>query len=125
MVKSLAADVPTERTKSTDKAEGTRRTIFHAALELFREQGFDGTTMQDIAVRAGVVKSAAYYYFPSKDAIIAAYYETVQTQQELLCAEAFAATVVMPWQRHGRDPSPRYEHLPRSDRRGKAAARSA
>ena len=47
--------------------------------------------MQEIAIRAGVVKSAAYYYFASKDAIIAAYYETVQTQQERLCAEAFAS----------------------------------
>ena len=81
-----------ERTPSTDKAEQTRMAIFQAALQLFREGGFDRTTMQDIAVRAGVVKSAAYYYFPSKDAIIAAYYETVQTEQERLCAEAFAAT---------------------------------
>ena len=83
---------PAERTLATDKAEHTRQSIFAAALELFREQGFDATTMQQIAVRAGVVKSAAYYYFPSKDAIIAAYYETVQTAQEHLCAEAFAST---------------------------------
>ena len=76
----------------TEKAEQTRATIFQAALQLFREQGFDGTTMQQIAERAGVVKSAAYYYFPGKDAIIAAYYETVQAAQERLCAEAFATT---------------------------------
>ena len=97
MVKSADADSiakPThpERMMATDKAEQTRQTIFHAALQLFREQGFDRTTMQEIALRAGVVKSAAYYYFPGKDAIIAAYYETVQTEQERLCAEAFAAT---------------------------------
>ena len=97
MVKSSEIDiVPTtstaERPMVTDKAEQTRQTIFQAALQLFREQGFDRTTMQEIAVRAGVVKSAAYYYFPSKDAIIAAYYETVQTEQERLCVEAFAAT---------------------------------
>ena len=93
MVKSSETELaakPAERV-STEKAEQTRQTIFLAALQLFREQGFDRTTMQDIAVRAGVVKSAAYYYFPSKDAIIAAYYETVQTEQERLCAEAFAA----------------------------------
>jgi AcrR family transcriptional regulator len=97
MVKSLDVETsskpaPAERTLATDKAEQTRQTIFHAALALFREQGFDRTTMQEIAVRAGVVKSAAYYYFPSKDAIIASYYETVQTEQERLCAEAFAVT---------------------------------
>jgi AcrR family transcriptional regulator len=98
MVKSSAENELTSGPSSvgkpmqTDKAEQTRQAIFHAALELFREQGFDRTTMQEIAAHAGVVKSAAYYYFPSKDAIIAAYYETVQTAQERLCAEAFAET---------------------------------
>ncbi len=82
---------PAERVQ-TAKAEQTRQTIFQSALQLFREQGFDRTTMQEIAARAGAVKSAAYYYFPGKDAIIAAYYETVQTAQERICAEAFAAT---------------------------------
>lgn len=96
MVKSQQIDTfpapSAERTMTTEKAEQTRQTIFQAALQLFREQGFDRTTMQEIATRAGAVKSAAYYYFPSKDAIIAAYYETVQTEQERLCAEAFATT---------------------------------
>lgn len=81
-----------QRTAGSDKAEQTRQVIFQAALALFREQGYDRTTMQEIADRAGVVKSAAYYYFPGKNAIIAAYYETVQTEQERLCTEAFAAT---------------------------------
>ena len=66
---------------TTDKGEQTRRQIFESALELFREQGFDATTMQDIAARAQVVKSAAYYYFPGKEAIIQAYYERVQAEQ--------------------------------------------
>jgi AcrR family transcriptional regulator len=75
---------------TTDKGEQTRRQIFESALELFREQGFDSTTMQEVAKRAAVVKSAAYYYFPSKEAIIQAYYETVQAEQERLCGEVFA-----------------------------------
>jgi AcrR family transcriptional regulator len=78
---------------ATDKGEQTRRQIFESALELFREQGFDSTTMQDIAKRAVVVKSAAYYYFPSKEAIIQAYYETVQAEQERLCGGVFAESM--------------------------------
>jgi AcrR family transcriptional regulator len=74
----------------TDKGEQTRRHIFECALELFREKGFDATTMQEVAARAEVVKSAAYYYFPGKEAIIQAYYETVQGEQERLCGEVFA-----------------------------------
>lgn len=76
---------------STDKGEQTRRHILACALDLFRENGFDRTTMQEIAVRAGVAKGAAYYYFPGKEAIVQAYYETVQAEQEVLCAEGFAA----------------------------------
>jgi len=75
---------------STDKGEQTRRHIFECALALFRENGFDATTVQQVAERAGVAKSAAYYYFPSKEAIVQAYYEVVQSEQERLCREAFA-----------------------------------
>ena len=76
----------------TDKGEQTRQLIFECALELFREQGFDATTMQDVAARAGVAKGAAYYYFPSKEAIIQQYYEAVQAEQERICAQVFAET---------------------------------
>ena len=74
---------------TTNKGGQTQRHIFDCALELFREKGFDATTMQEVASRADVAKSAAYYYFPSKEAIIQAYYEVVQTEQERLCAEVF------------------------------------
>jgi len=74
----------------TQKGGQTQRHIFDCALELFREKGFDATTMQEVASRADVAKSAAYYYFPSKEAIIQSYYEMVQTEQERLCAELFA-----------------------------------
>lgn len=74
---------------STGKGEQTREHIFRSALELFREKGFDETTMSDVAERAGVAKSAAYYYFPSKEDIIQAYYEQVQAEQERICAEVF------------------------------------
>lgn len=77
---------------STAKGEQTRRHIFHCALKLFREKGFDQTTMLDIANEAGVVKSAAYYYFHSKEAIIQGYYEVVQAEQERICSEVFAET---------------------------------
>ena len=75
----------------TTKGEQTRQHIFERALELFREKGFETTTMQEVALRAQVAKSAAYYYFPSKEAIIQAYYEQVQTEQERICEQAFAA----------------------------------
>jgi AcrR family transcriptional regulator len=60
---------------ATKKSEETERKILDTALDLFREGGFDQATMRAIATRAGVATGAAYYYFPSKDAIVLAFYE--------------------------------------------------
>jgi AcrR family transcriptional regulator len=59
-------------------AENTRELILRTALELFRGSGFEITTMRDIARAAKVATGAAYYYFPSKEAIVSAYYDQVQ-----------------------------------------------
>ena len=61
--------------KATPKAEETGRRILDSALELFRQEGFDSTTMRDIARKAGVATGAAYYYYPSKDAIVMDFYQ--------------------------------------------------
>lgn len=60
--------------------KATKEKILEAALDLFREQGFDGTSMRDIANRAGVATGLAYYYFESKDAIVLAYYDRAYTE---------------------------------------------
>src|SRR5215467_2712044 len=59
---------------TVDKSPETSTKILEAALELFRREGFDATTMREIAAKAGVATGAAYYYYPSKDAIVMAFY---------------------------------------------------
>lgn len=66
------------KTRTTPRAEDTRRKIYEAAMELFREKGFEETTMRDIAAKAGVALGGAYYYFSSKDAIVLAFYGDMQ-----------------------------------------------
>lgn len=70
--------------KSTKYAvsDKTKALILEKALHLFRSRGFEPTTMRDIARSAGVATGAAYYYFPSKEALVAAYYEQVQQRHE-------------------------------------------
>jgi AcrR family transcriptional regulator len=73
------------RELATTKAEETRQRIVDAALRLFREKGFDETTMRDIAAEAGVATGAAYYYFTSKEALVMAFYmRTADDARELL-----------------------------------------
>ena len=69
-------------------AADTRGKILEAALELFRERGFDESTMREIAARAGVATGLAYYYFASKDAIVLAFY---QRAKDDLAAKSDAA----------------------------------
>jgi AcrR family transcriptional regulator len=68
----------TLKPRVTQRAEDTRRKIYEAAMELFREKGFESTTMRDIAAKAGVALGGAYYYFSSKDAIVLAFYREMQ-----------------------------------------------
>jgi AcrR family transcriptional regulator len=51
---------------SARQAADTRSRIQETALELFIEQGFTATSLQQIADRIGVTKAALYYHFPSK-----------------------------------------------------------
>jgi AcrR family transcriptional regulator len=60
------------------EVENTKELILRTALQLFRGCGFEITTMRDIARSAKVATGAAYYYFPSKEAIVSAYYHQVQ-----------------------------------------------
>jgi AcrR family transcriptional regulator len=72
-----------EQANKTSKGEETRSRILLAALRLFRERGFDETTMRDIASAAQVAIGAAYYYFDSKEALVMAFYgEASQTMHE-------------------------------------------
>jgi AcrR family transcriptional regulator len=57
------------------EARDTRRQILDAALDLFSEGSYFGTSMRQIARAVGVRESALYHHFPSKDAILKALVE--------------------------------------------------
>jgi AcrR family transcriptional regulator len=62
-----AASIEPETTQPS-----TRDRILDIALDLFTEQGFDATSLRQIAERLGVTKAALYYHFESKDDILMA-----------------------------------------------------
>lgn len=71
----------------TKKGERTKAAILDAALELFLERGYAGTTMRAIAEHAGVSVGNAYYYFPSKEHLIQGYYERSHQEHLLACSQ--------------------------------------
>lgn len=62
------------------KSEATRKQLVTTALRLFREQGYDKTTMRAIAKEAGVSTGNAYYYFASKDDLVQELYQSLQDE---------------------------------------------
>src|SRR3954469_8370829 len=73
---------------ATTKGAETRARILTTALALFRERGFEATTMRDVARASGMSLGAAYHYFPSKDAIVLAYYHQVEQEHAARVAKS-------------------------------------
>ncbi|WP_184847055.1 TetR/AcrR family transcriptional regulator [Allocatelliglobosispora scoriae] len=53
----------------TRRRDATRQKLFESAIILIAERGFDATTVDEIAERAGVAKGTVYYNFASKNAL--------------------------------------------------------
>ena len=68
----------TEQKGAGTKSARTRTAIIEAALRLFRERGYDATTMRAVAAEAGVSVGNAYYYFASKEQLIQGFYDQAQ-----------------------------------------------
>jgi AcrR family transcriptional regulator len=83
------------KARPTSRGEDTRKRIYEAAMELFREKGFEQTTMRDIAAKAEVALGGAYYYFSSKESIVLAFYQEMQetSHDEIIAAMAGHASL--------------------------------
>jgi AcrR family transcriptional regulator len=71
-----------KKAAKTLKGDQTKALILETALEMFRERGYEETTMRAIAKKAGVSLGNAYYYFHSKEYLIQAFYH--RTHEEHL-----------------------------------------
>ena len=80
--------MPRRAVRREPKREATRRRLLERALKLFQQRGVEATTMRDIAKAAGLSLGAAYYYFPSKEALVFAYYEDNQAETEAIAERA-------------------------------------
>src|SRR5262245_58898647 len=89
-----AAATPGRRGTSP-AGEGTRERILAAALEIFSQAGFDGTTTRELAARAGVNLGLIKYYFGTKEKLWRAAVDRAATA----LPEALAGAVAGPIER--------------------------
>lgn len=69
------------------KRERRREEILRAALRAFRQGGYHRTTLDDIARRLGVRKTALYHYFPDKESILYACHRDSLAQLDRIVSE--------------------------------------
>jgi AcrR family transcriptional regulator len=62
------------------QAEATRQLLVSVARQLFTEQGYAATSIEEIIKQAGVARGALYHHFPGKDALFRAVYDQVQAE---------------------------------------------
>jgi AcrR family transcriptional regulator len=88
-----------ELSRRERKKEETRRRIFDAAVALFRDKGFEATTVDEITERADVARGTFFNYFPRKEAVLA-----YLSEERVALAEENAAALLD-------DPTPAREKL--------------
>jgi AcrR family transcriptional regulator len=83
---SPARGTPPRQPKEAHGRPDTRQRIQSVALELFAEQGYDKTSLREIAERLDVTKAALYYHFKSKEDIVTSLVEDYFGQIDELIA---------------------------------------
>lgn len=58
------------------KKQETKQKIIKIAMYLFKKQGYDSTTMEQIAEEVDIAKATLYNYFPVKESIICEYWQS-------------------------------------------------
>lgn len=64
----------------TSQGAAARDRLYAIAIKRFAKQGYESTTLRDVAKEAGVSVGLLYRYFPSKRAVITALYEELSAE---------------------------------------------
>jgi len=80
------------------RRENRRHRLLDAAAAVFRQSGFDGASVRDIAAAAGMRPSAVYYFFCSKEDLLEAVYAE-GVQRISTAVEQAVAGRRAPWRR--------------------------
>ena len=62
--------MPGQRPRSRGSTDSRRAAMCRAAAQIFRDRGFDATSVSDIARALGLTKAGLYHHFESKEALL-------------------------------------------------------
>jgi AcrR family transcriptional regulator len=93
---TTAAAVPTAR---RGRPGYDRETVLRRAVDLFNRQGYDATSVGDLARELGLAKSAIYHHFASKEALLSAALDEALDGLTAAVDTALAATGTDAYQR--------------------------
>ncbi len=83
--------MPTKKTSISRKRTAIEEEVLRVAADKFGTQGYQATTLDEIAAAAGISRAAFYLYFPSKEELLRRMYkqviDTVQAAIERIVAE--------------------------------------
>ncbi len=84
-------DMSAEKRPRSRKRTAVEEEILKVAADMFSQRGYQATTLDDIALAAGISRAAFYSYFPSKEELLRRMYNQVisstQTALERIAAE--------------------------------------
>ncbi|GAB3103938.1 TetR/AcrR family transcriptional regulator [Aestuariicella hydrocarbonica] len=84
-----------QRRSQAERRQQTYNQVLESATQLFGERGYDGTSLEDIAVACGLTTRPIYHYFGNKKALFAAVNE--QQEQRILASMDASADVMSSW----------------------------
>jgi AcrR family transcriptional regulator len=76
----METEQKTGKSRTERKKRENRQKIIKAAMDLFKRQGFDNTTMEQIAEEADIARKTLYNYFPVKEAIADEYIREISKE---------------------------------------------
>jgi len=85
------------RDRVVDDEPGTSERILEVAMRLFTEQGYDGTSLREIADELGFTKAALYYHFQSKEEILLAILAPTESLLDQFMDHLVSAQSVEAW----------------------------
>jgi AcrR family transcriptional regulator len=85
------SSAPESQDESTQRGAGLDA-VTNAAREVFAERGYYGTSIREIAKRAGMSMSALYYWYPNKQSLLTALIKESNDDYQDRCERALAQT---------------------------------